>query len=222
MAEGTLLASGDRVVHAVRPEWGEGVVDQVSTVFHDGRKAQRVVVVFAHYGRITLNTAIAPLLLAKEGTPTMKSTMTPSISPDSPLAAASGRGWLSDLETRQPRQGELWALPPALTDPFAGLTKRLAATLDTYRFSADPRNPTSGHSLLEWATMQTGLADPLTKYTRHDLELAFPRFARDRDNHLFDLVRTFKREGKLALVDQVLQATALPAARAALEKARRA
>jgi hypothetical protein len=221
MPEGVSFKSGDRVVHAIRPEWGEGVIDQASTIFHDGRKAQRVVVVFANYGRVTLNTGVAPLI-AREGAPFMPSSASATVPILPSESSARGRGWLSNLETRQPGTEELWALPPALTDPFASLSKRLAATLDTYRFSGDPRNPTSGHSLLQWASMQTGLADPLTKYTRHDLELAFLRFARDRDNHLLELVRTFKREGKLGLVDQALQDTTLPAARAALERARRA
>ncbi|MFA9479207.1 hypothetical protein ACERK3_13020 [Phycisphaerales bacterium AB-hyl4] len=125
-----------------------------------------------------------------------------------------GSGWLEQLEqaTRN-RSHELWELPDTMTDPFASTRSRLQATLESYRFSTDAR------SLIEWATMQTGLNDPLTKYTRQELEQAFPRFARDRDQHLSSLVRQIKRNGNAAVLNETLQATRQPAARTALAKA---
>lgn len=205
---------GDVVLHPRRPEWGEGRVDQALTIVHEGQPAQRLVVTFTHYGRTTINTALAPLI-AKEGNPPMSTTHTSSnrtFNAASTNAPSSGRGWLADLEGK-PRQGELWALPEALTDPFDSVARRLAATLETYRFNNSPR------SLLEWAIAQTGLSDPLTKYTRHELEQVFPRFVRDRDNHLFDLVRTLKRQNRQDILQDALRTATLPAARDMLQRA---
>jgi hypothetical protein len=220
MPDSAQFARGDKVVHTRRPEWGQGVVDHATAIVHEGRAAQRLVVVFAHYGRVTVNTALAPLLPA------------PAAGAVQPVGAArqeshtlptggGGGGWLANLSHTNPK-GELWQLPDALTDPFAPLSRRLAATLDTFRYSADAHDPASQRSLLDWAIAQTGLHDPLSKYTRHDLEQAFPHYTRDRDNHLFELVRLIKRQGKPELVEQAKQHCPNPAARSALERAQRA
>src|SRR5690606_34070030 len=122
----------------------------------------------------------------------------------------------NQLEAQRNGKGhELWELPDALTDPFSSDAQRLAATLDTYRFSTEPR------ALIEWAVQQTGLNDPLTKYTRPELEQAFPRFARDRDLHLKQLVRTFKHRNDQATLLRAKNETRWPEARKALEKALR-
>ena len=46
---------------------------------------------------------------------------------------------------------KLWHLPEAMTDPFASLGARLSATLDSYRFSTDPK------SLIDWAVLNRWL-----------------------------------------------------------------
>jgi len=131
-------------------------------------------------------------------------------------STSNGKGWLDQLEAqRSGKAHELWDLPDALSDPFTSDAQRLAATLDQYRFSTEAR------SLIEWATQQTGLHDPLTKYTRHDLEQAFPRFLRDLDQHLKGLVRTFKHRNDQASLLRARNATRWPAAQKALDKALR-
>jgi hypothetical protein len=212
---------GDRVAHPHRPEWGEGVVDQATSIFHDGRAAQRLVVVFANYGRVTINTAVAGLVPSSNGARAAMQAPPATATQVIEAPAPPGGGWLAKLTHSNPK-GELWRLPEALTDPFASLAVRLAATLDTFRYTGDPRNPASGRSVLEWAMAQTGMNDPLVKYTRHELEQAFPRYARNRDVHLVDLVRTIKREGRMEVLEQVRGRELLPAARTALERAVRA
>lgn len=203
------------VIHARRPEWGEGTVEQASATFHEGRPAQRLVVSFTHHGRITINTGVAPLV-RKETLATMSTTSSPRFpapenAPNAELPDAT-KGWLGKLG--QTKTGdELYRLPDAMTDPFLPPSKRLQAVLDSYRFSTEPR------SLIDWAIAQTGLKDPLSKHTRHDLEQAFPRFARDRENHLFELVRGLKRQNRADTLQETLRDTTLPAARNALQKA---
>lgn len=198
---------GDRVQHPKRPEWGAGQVRKVEAMVHEGQPAQRVTVDFANKGRVVINTGVVPL----EG----KGTDTNMTSIDASALKNADRGWLDNLE--QSRNGnELWSLPASLSDPFASEAQRLRATLDTFRYSTEPR------ALMDWAVAQTGLDDPLSKYTRQELEQAFPRYARDRNNHLFDLVRQMKRNGQKHLVQQAQRETRLPAARSALDKAMRA
>ena len=47
--------------HGRRPEWGDGTVDRAVSIKHEGRPAQRLIVRFAHRGRVSINTAIAEL-----------------------------------------------------------------------------------------------------------------------------------------------------------------
>ena len=123
-------------------------------------------------------------------------------------------GWLNVLEGATGKN-ELWALPDELTNPFASISERLQATLETYKYSTDPK------ALFEWAVRQTGLDDPLSKYNRHELEQAFPRFARDRDGHLRDMVRQIKRADGYAILKEAGKGL-FPAGQSALDKAIRA
>lgn len=209
MSEQLRFQNGDLVYHPRRPEWGQGVVRDASPIQHEGVHAQRLAVDFSNKGRVVINTAVAPLTTrGSHSNMSMSHTMTKS---------HAGQGWLSELEqaTGNGAKHELWSLPDGMTDPFASLTKRLEATLESYRFD------TSARSLIDWAVVQTRLDDPLSKYTRHELEQAFPRFARDRDQHLGQLVKQIKRSGGQAQLEQMLSSTKLPAARNALSKAMR-
>ncbi len=126
-------------------------------------------------------------------------------------------GWLNQLENARGKQGSaaLAELPEAMTDPFVSERQRLDATLDSFRFSNTPR------SLMDWAVAQTGLDDPLSHYTRHELEEGFSRFQHQRNQHLQSLVRQLKRQGEHQLLNATLQNTRQPTARAALSKAMR-
>ena len=194
------------MIHPRRPEWGGGVVDEVMEILHDGQSAQRLIVRFAHRNRVTINTAVAPLM-AKETYIAMRSRNESTFN-----TSTTTGGWLSSLEQDPAGGHELWRLPEAMTDPFSSLARRLQATLDSYRFGTEAR------SLTAWAVAQTGLDDPLTKYTRQELEQSFPRFARNRDNHLQDLVNQIKRNGERDLLDQALANTRATAAREAIKR----
>ena len=206
MAEVPQFLPGDVVIHPRRREWGHGVVERAQQIAHQGKAGQRLVVAFANHGRTVINTAVAPLLL-KDTTEQMSS---------STSRRPSHRGWLDTLaESNGRSEPELSALPEAMTDPFASIGARLLATLDSYRYSTEAR------LLLDWAVAQTGLDDPLTKYTRHELEEAFPRFARTRDRHLRELVRQLKAEGKIELLNETIARTHNAAASASLQAALR-
>ena len=223
MPQSQAFKRGDSVSHPLRPEWGPGVVIAAASIVHEAQPAQRLVVDFSNHGRVTLNTGVAQLV-ANLGTQPMTMTTSSSISAATltiPKAAApSTRGWLDTLDpTHAASNNELYRLSEAMTDPFVAPAKRLQATLETFRFGNDPRH---ARNLLDWAVAQTNLKDPMTKYTRHELEQGFRRFVRDRDNHLFDLVRTIKRQGGQDALNRLKVATTEPLAKAALDRAIRA
>lgn len=206
MDDGQTFRRGDRVVHPLRREWGEGVIDQTASIMHEGRPAQRVVVTFANKGRVTMNTGVASLVHKDQAT---------MYSRASSATSTTSSGWLDSLTQRNPLEA-LWQLPESMTDPFSGEMRRLQATLDSYRFTAQPRD---AKLLLEWAISQTGLEDPLTQFTRQEIEQALPRFVRDRDNHLLELVRQLKRQGSTTQLQQLASRQRDAAAREALLKA---
>jgi hypothetical protein len=224
MPESETFKRGDAVYHPLRPEWGRGVVHQATTIVHEGKTAQRLVVEFANHGRTTLNTALANLVTREGNIPIMADLPTSRF--NTPTATVSvpprnGGGWLDNLDQSRTsgEQSELWKLPESMNDPFLPLSKRIEGTLASFRFGNDPRHP---RNLLDWAVAQTGLNDPLTKYSRHELEQGFRRFIRDRDNHLFELVRLLKRQSGQNLLAQMLQAQTDPLAKQTLERALRA
>lgn len=242
------FAKGDTVRHPKRPEWGLGTVRDLQAIAQpDGSRAQRLTVDFANEGRKLINTAVAPLDRASAAPQKTSKPSSRRNTPQQPLpshsktksapaaagvmngdsaalgprsagrasgdaGAASGEGgWLDDLDGGA-KSSELWDLPDDLINPFGSVPERLAATLQTFRFSTEPR------ALIDWAVTQTGLNDPLSKYTRHELEQAFPRFARDRDAYLRDLVRQLKRESNFAALKDAGRGL-FPAAQSALDKA---
>lgn len=195
---------GDLVSHPKRPQWGGGVVKKADAIHHQGQRVQRLTVDFANHGRVVINTAVATLLAKKE-----TNSMTAN-------ATGKDKGWLDQLEQTQGlKSHELWELPDAMTDPFATESMRLTATLESYRHSTEAR------SLIDWAITQTGLDDPMTRYTRQELEQNFQRFARNRDQHLKELVRNMKRMGQQNQIQQVMSKLPDATARDALKKALR-
>lgn len=223
---------GDEVAHPKRPEWGEGHVRDIAAIKHEGVDAQRVTVDWSNHKRMTINTAIAPLTLcfrpAKDNKPNplrqpssvrldghSLETKPEEATVGAGLDAANDAdaGWLQQMEDadRGPH-GELYDLPDPCIDPFATPESRLKATLETFRFSKEPR------SLIDWAVMQTKLKDPLTKYTRSQMEQAFPRFERDRNQHLWQIVRDFKHRNQLGLVREIAEETRIGAAIAHVSK----
>ena len=206
---------GDQVAHPRRPEWGSGRVVKADTITHEGGEAQRLRVDFANKRNTIINTAIAPLVPSgAPGTAEPKG-LNPDMNTTRSQTPSAGAGWLDDLEGGGAGQGQrnLWDLPYQLDDPFSSLEQQLDAALETFKYSTEPG------PLFQWAVTQTGLDDPLTQYTRVELEQAFPRYTRDRDNRLFDLVRQLKRQGATAHLHQRAKSCKFPAGRAMLEKA---
>lgn len=188
---------GDRLVHAGKPEWGIGQVSAAEMTQQDGKRCQRVTVRFERGGVKTLSTAFADLRPADQaGFPRVSHE-----EPSDPLALAA---------ENQNVQEAMCKIPETAVDPFLPMGKRLENTLNLYRFSD------TGGSLIDWAVMQSGLKDPLSRFSRHDLERLFARYQMNVDNHLKKLVREMRRT-EPELVAKLIT-LALPAAKAALRR----
>jgi hypothetical protein len=187
---------GDRLLHAGMPEWGIGEVRSAEAITHNGQKAQRVTVRFDRVGVKVLSTAFADLRPATAA----------SLAADVP----ENQDPAAEAVDRAEAESRLVQIPDTATDPFRSRKTRLEATLGLYRFSP------SGASLLDWAAAQTGLKDPLTRFSRHELERAFDRFRVNLDNHLKKLAYELKKEDPAGL--QKACAAAGPQARQALRR----
>jgi hypothetical protein len=187
---------GDTVRHATRPEWGHGKVSKAETTLHEGKPCQRLTINFDRAGLKTLSTAFADLETPRPApmggpghsaeTLGMDASAHRRNNGDSKtVTSATSEPNLNDAFLPQTESiGDVLArLPDAATDPFRTLEARLRATLALYRFQ-----PT-GASLLDWAASQTGMADPLSKCNRHELEAHFQRFRVRLDAHLVALAR---------------------------------
>jgi hypothetical protein len=73
---------------------------------------------------------------------------------------------------------KMTAIPDDAVDPFQTDAARLRSVLGLYRFE-----PTPG-SLIDWAAAQSGLSDPLSHFSRHELEEYFADFRRNLDKAL--------------------------------------
>jgi len=205
------LKPGDRVRHAGRPEWGVGAVQSTEASAHEGKPCQRVTVRFEREGLKTLSTAFADLRSADQ----FATVKEPRPTPDGPVSAGlsddvGSEVMIPESDAVSPEQ-LLQSVPEPATDPFASPRRRLAATLDLYRFTGQ------GASLLDWAAMQTGMKDPMTRLNRHELEKLFERFRMNLDTHLRKLVKEIRRQDPAALAE--LSASAGPAAKHALRRA---
>lgn len=196
---------GDLITHASKPEWGQGEVLVAEPAQHEGQECQRLTVRFTRGGVKTLSTAFASLRPAADR-PVLRAAPV-EVAPPPP-----GRvGPASTPEDAAPQPDELVLameakdvaaqmakLPEAATDPFLPLRARLMNTLDLLRFSE------TGGSLLDWAAIQSGLADPLSRFSRHELEQHFGRFRMELEGHIRRLVRDLHKQdpGALAAVTQ--------------------
>jgi hypothetical protein len=192
--------AGDRVRHTRRPEWGVGSVLKAEGASVNGRHCQRLSVRFSHAGLKTISTAHTELEL-----------VTDEIPGNNQAPAAPGRDrldqdqWLAPLARRK-LQEKLTSLSPEARDPFHPLRKRLAIGLDLYRFQK------TGRSLIDWAIAQTGLDDPLSEFSRQELEQLFDRWMSERDGHLQRLLTEARAEPQL--LQEILAASPPDAAEA--------
>jgi hypothetical protein len=182
---------GDRVRHCKRPEWGVGSVIRVEDVAANGAPSQSISVRFPIAGVKKLSTSQADLERVVEEAKPQQDTAG-SIEDWHSLDESD---WLAPLAQRKVAQTIL-RLPEEARDPFSTLRDRLDFTFRLYRFE---RN---GGSLIDWAVAQTGLDDPLSSFTRHELEEFFDRWAAQREEHLARLLDEARTHG--ALIDEVL------------------
>jgi hypothetical protein len=93
------------------------------------------------------------------------------------------------------------AIPMACRDPFNTAEHRLRRTLELYKYDM------SGKGLMEWAMMQTGMDDPLTRFNRTELEMFFKHYSHELNKHLAKLLSEMREEAVLIqrIVDEAPQ-----------------
>lgn len=174
MPDDTRYGFGDRVVHAGKPEWGEAVVTGTANVSHEGKPCQRLTLRFERAGLKHLVTALADIRPAdQKDAPAAAAHGAHSGAAPAAMAVKEGASWLDEVSAGDLAQ-RMATLPDAASDPFSTLEERLRSTLGLYRFRTD------GGSLLDWAATQTGLADPLARFSRQELEEYFRRYETER------------------------------------------
>lgn len=203
----TALKQGDKIRHPKRPEWGIGQVTRIELVTRDGQTDQRVWVRFPSVGLKTLLASVAAPELVESTAPDLASQfhLQPTLVD---LESVREGGWLGEITKNKPEDA-MRSLPPRATDPFVPLSKRFEHTVALYRFNGH------GRSLIEWAVAQSGLDDPLSRFSRHEVEEFYKRWRFDLDAHLGRLLLELRRE------PQTLQAVLARAPAAAVAAVRR-
>ncbi|MGA1267073.1 MAG: DUF3553 domain-containing protein [Phycisphaerales bacterium] len=198
---------GDKVRSIKRPEWGEGSVLKIDAITFQGKADQQIYVRFASVGVKSLLASAADLTPADgDGGDILTAIHRPTTLRD--VEAGKEGGWLGSIDRGKAEQ-VMTALPPAATDPFLSLRKRLENSLGLYRFEAQ-----SGR-LIDWAVAQSGMADPLSRFNRQELEQMFQRWKFELDAHTSRLLGEARREPEAL---QAALAKAPPAARKAVQK----
>jgi hypothetical protein len=189
---------GDRVVHAGRPEWGTGAVTSAEAAMHNGHRMPKT--------RHSIRTRRPKGHLHRLRGPS------PPRRRPIPRQETLGRRRARRARPPQGCHGVLGELPDDATDPFISFKSRLINTLKLYRFTG------TGGSLLDWATAQTGIGDPLSRFSRHELEQGFDRFKLNLEQHLRrNSSRTPRRKSPTRFAAAL--AVAPPAGQQALKRA---
>ncbi|MHC5001764.1 MAG: DUF3553 domain-containing protein [Planctomycetota bacterium] len=196
---------GDRVRHRQRPEWGIGSVMKAEESTVNGQVTQRLSVRFPNAGVKTLAAGHADLERLTDDDTDPLANGHRSIEAWDRMRES---GWPDKMAERKIEE-VMTSLPEEARDPFRSLRDRLLFSLQLYRFDR------SGRGLVDWAVAQSGLEDPLSRFTRHELEQHFDRWAFERDNHLRRLLEEARREG--GVPDDVLKASP-PAGRDAVRR----
>ncbi len=198
-----LYKVGERIRHARRPEWGVGTITRVDRLQLQGKVGQRLEVRFPNGGTKTISSLGAELERVEQvgSTPPANGTF-------AEREAQHESGWLGEIAKRKPEEA-LVELPEEVTDPFRSVRDRMQRTLNLFRFE-----PTGG-KLIDWAVAQTGLDDPLSRFTRQELEQYFSRWSFARQQHLAKLLKEAKNEH--IKVDDLLE-SAPPEVRRAMQQ----
>jgi hypothetical protein len=219
---GRNFAKGDSVIHAGKPEWGPGDVMSAEGQLHEGKPCQRLTIRFSRGGLKTISTAFADLRPASEA-PLAMFAKRFAAAPEEPVRNGKSRDDTDDLRgngeseptmqdvlDRAASLEALQKLPENINDPFVPIMKRVQATLDLYKLWDKPAG------VLDWATIQTGLRDPMSMMSRHELEAQMDRFRISLDGHLKKILKDARREDAKAV--DVALAQCGPAAKAALRR----
>jgi hypothetical protein len=199
---------GDKVRSSKRPEWGVGSIMKLEAITFQGKTDQRIFVRFAAVGMKTLLASAADLIPA-DGSEDDVLTAIHRPTTLSDVEKSKEGGWLGSIERRGP-EAVMTSLPPAATDPFLSLRKRLENTVALYRFDGTPGR------LIEWAVAQSGVDDPMTRFNRNQIEQFFQRWKFALDAHLITLLGEARRDPEAL---QSAMAKASPAAQRAVQKA---
>jgi len=178
---------GDRVRHAKRPEWGVGTVQKTEDTTVNGQPFQRISVRFPNAGlkRLMSGHALLQRVDNHEEETMSNNTTVENGSRTSNFGmwdSLAESDWLSPVAQRKIRE-VMTSLPEEIRDPFNSYGKRLAATLNLYRFGR------SGRGLVDWAVAQSGMKDPLTRFSRQELEQLYDRWEQQLDTHLAKLLQ---------------------------------
>lgn len=195
---------GERVRHPKRPEWGLGSIQRIEVLTVGAKRDQRLWIRFDNAGLKMILASVADL----ERTATLNGTG------EHTLVArelAGETGWLAEISKRKPEEA-MTALPPQAADPFIPAARRLEFVLGLYRFDA------SSARLVDWAVAQSGIGDPLTRFTRHELERFFSDWALERDAQLARLLQDPELRSDPALVRRAME-KAPPSAQVAARRA---
>jgi len=183
------IAFGDRVTHELHPEWGSGAVIKVENAIISGSPVPRVTVRFANAGLKIFAGNALPLTPMESG-----HTVPGDRYFERPAIAA-----VEDLEKSGLTQAVekkmleiMLSIPMACKDKFNTAEYRLKRTLELYKFDM------SGRGLMEWAIVQTGMDDPLTRFNRGQLEEYFKRWVRERDSQLANVLSELRDDPKTA------------------------
>lgn len=182
-------------MHAAKPEWGAGDVMLAEPTTHEGSPCQRLTIRFARAGVKTILTSAAEIRAADAA---------PRLSQDRPEDPLSAIAAAADADEA------LLRIPDRASDPFSSLADRLRGTLDLYKFADSPGG------LLDWAAIQTGLKDPLSRFSRHELEQYFSRFRASLDDHLKKLLRDARKSNPGMIAE--VAAAAHPSGKSALRR----
>ncbi len=193
---------GDRVIHPDKPEWGSGTVSAASATIHEGKPCQRLTIRFDRAGLKTISTAFANIQPASQVADAIKPMIEEHHAP-LPISSAGHREIL-EIMTK---------IPENARDPFATPAQRLEATLSLYRFAG------TGSSLIDWAAAQCGLADPMERFNRHELEDFYRLFQMNLRTHLSKVVKEANTVPANELIR--IRDSAPPAARVALQNLHR-
>jgi hypothetical protein len=176
---------GDKVRSSKRPEWGDGSVMKLEAITFQGKTDQRIFVRFAAVGMKTLLASAADLVPADgSGGDILTAIHRPTTLTD--VESTRESGWLGAIDRRKPEE-IMTSLPPAATDPFLSVRRRLENTFALYRFDGAPR-------LIDWAVAQSGMNDPLSRFNRQELEELFRRWKFELDAHLTRLLGEARRD----------------------------